>query len=66
MFLGPYNNRGNYWLRSGQGGVEDSAATLFIFYKNKVYKNAEPQICWKAKNILYAEKFTNDQMFLLL
>ena len=40
--------------------------TLFIFYKNKVYKNAEPQICWKAKNILYAEKFTNDQMFLLL
>ena len=26
--------------------------TLFIFYKNKVYKNAEAEICQNLKNIL--------------
>ena len=29
--------------------------TLNFFYKNKVYKNVEPQICQNLKNILDAE-----------
>ena len=29
--------------------------TLFFFYKNKVYKNVEPQIPYNLKNILDAQ-----------
>ena len=38
--------------------------TLF-FYKNKVYKNLEPQFVTKTKNILYAEMVSNSQLFLI-
>ena len=39
--------------------------TLFFFYKNKVYKNLEPQFVTKTKNILYAEMVSNSQLFLI-
>ena len=42
----------------------NSNVTLFFFYKNKVYKNVEPQICQKIKNILDAEIVTISQLFL--
>ena len=35
-----------------------------FFYKNKVYKNVEPQICPKLKNILDAEIVIILQLFL--
>ena len=41
-----------------------SPHTLF-FYKNKVYKNVEPQICQKVKNILDAEIVIILQLFLI-
>ena len=37
----------------------------FFFYKNKVYKNVEPQFLTKTKNILYAEMGSNSQLFLI-
>ena len=38
--------------------------TLFFLYKNKVYKNVEPQICQILKNILDAEIVIILQLFL--
>ena len=45
------------WLTYGASigkGIYLVDYTLF-FYKNKVYKNAEPQVWWNLKNILDAE-----------
>ena len=43
----------------------ERGTTLFFFYKNKVYKNVEPQFLTKTKNILYAEMGSNSQLFLI-
>ena len=52
-----------YFLLPPRHDKKRKKCTLF-FYKNKVYKNVEPQICPKLKNILDAEIVIILQLFL--
>ena len=49
----------------GNGGSDNWDNTLFFLYKNKVYKNVEPQLVSKTKQILNAEMELKIQLFLI-